>query len=88
MEDVEISLVKALIANSPKQKAVALTEVWRDAGMAQTNLAQLPISNLELQNTFKFLSQVSDYSYTILKQSLADKDITDEQYEKIFTTFE
>lgn len=50
-----------------------LTNVWREASVAQSCLAQLPINSNELENTSKFLNQVSDYSYSLSKKQSVEK---------------
>ena len=62
VQNVETYLAKALISTTPEHGAETLTNVWREASVAQSCLAQLPINSNELENTSKFLNQVSDYS--------------------------
>lgn len=78
-QNVETLMAKAMIANTPEQGIVNLSEVWRQANLAQANLGQLPISQLSLDNTAKFLTQVSDFSYSLVKQNLDGKKITQKQ---------
>ena len=80
VQDVEIYLAKSLITSSPENEAEILSYIWREANLAQTYLSMLPISSSELENTAKFLNQVSDYSYAlshkaINKQELSKEDI-------------
>ena len=80
VQDVEIYLAKSIISNSPESGTETLTYVWREANMAQTYLSMLPINSSELENTARFLNQVSDYSYslsrkTIDNQSLSQSDL-------------
>lgn len=82
-QNVEVMLSKAMISNSPEQGVVNLSEVWRQANLAQANLSQLPISQLALDNTSKFLTQVSDFSYTLLRQTLGGKPISQEQMDNL-----
>lgn len=80
VQDVEIYLAKSIISNSAESGTETLTYVWREANMAQTYLSMLPINSSELENTARFLNQVSDYSYslsrkTIDNQSLSQSDL-------------
>lgn len=83
IQNVEISLAKTLVTSTPNQTAQQLTEVWRQANFAQTSLGQLPLSNIELDKTSRFLSQVGDISYTLSRQTIDDKPITNEQWKTI-----
>ena len=60
VQNVETYLAKSLISNTPEHGAETLTHVWREANLAQSYLARLPIESNELSNTSKFLNQVSD----------------------------
>lgn len=77
MDDVEAYLAKSLISTTPEHGAETLMNVWRDANLASTYLAQLPINVEGISNTQKFLNQVSEYSY-----SLANKNINNEPLEQ------
>lgn len=77
VQNVETYLAKSLISSSPEQGAETLTNVWREANLAQVNLSQLPIESQELQNTAKFLNQVSDYSYSLSRKNIRDEKLTD-----------
>jgi spore germination protein len=79
VDNVEVSLSKALIANSKEQKGVLFGDIWNDANSAHYKLNALPINHLAISNTSKFLSQVSDYSYAMLKQNSLGVNPTKEQ---------
>lgn len=68
VQNVETYLAKSLISSSSEQGAETLTNVWREANLAGAYLAQLPIESNEIQNTAKFLNQVSDYSYSLSRK--------------------
>ena len=67
VKNVQNYLAKSLISSTPEHGAETLTQVWREANLASAALSQLPILTDELSKTEKFLNQVSDYSYVILK---------------------
>ncbi|NLB81222.1 MAG: germination protein YpeB [Clostridiaceae bacterium] len=78
--NLDATLTKATIANSPTQLSGLAVDLWRQAAFAQANLGQLPVSSTELDNTSKFLSQVGDYTYSLSKkaqngQQLSQKEI-------------
>ena len=83
IQNVETYLAKTTITNTPEHSAEMLTNVWREANLAQAYLAQLPISNNELANTSKFLNQVSDYSYALSKKSIYNEKLTDEELKNL-----
>ena len=80
VQNVETYLAKSLISSSAEHGAETLTNVWREANLACSHLAQLPVNSHELEKTAKFLNQVSDYSYSLFRknidgQKLSDKDM-------------
>ncbi len=83
IQDVEAYLAKSIISNSPESGAETLTYVWREANMAQTYLSMLPISSSELENTAKFLNQVSDYSYSLSRKTMNDNGLTQEDLDNL-----
>ena len=78
VQNVETYLAKSLISNTPEHGAETLTHVWREANLAQSYLARLPIESNELSNTSKFLNQVSDYSYTLSRKNIYNEALTQE----------
>ena len=83
VQNVEVFLAKSLITNSPESSAESLTNVWREANLAMGYLAQLPISSHELENTSKFLNQVSEYSYSLYRKNLKDEELTDDDLKNL-----
>lgn len=78
VQNVETYLAKSLISTTPEHGAQTLTHLWREADLAQTYLAQLPIESQELANTSKFLHQVSDYSYSLSQKNIYNEPLTQE----------
>ena len=74
--NVETYLAKSLISTTPEHGVETLTNLWREADMAQTYLSRLPIETQELENTQKFLNQVSDYSYSLSIKNIYDESLT------------
>ena len=59
VENVETYLAKSVISSTPEHGAETLTNLWREANLAQSYLSRLPIESQELENTEKFLNQVA-----------------------------
>ena len=83
VQNVETYLAKSLISNTPEHGAETLTNVWREANLAQAYLSQLPIESQELENTEKFLNQVSDYSYSLSRKNIYNENLTDEDLKNL-----
>ena len=83
VQNVETYLAKSLISSTPEHGAETLTHVWREANLAQSYLARLPIGSQELANTNKFLNQVSDYSFTLSRKNIYNEPLTQEDLDNL-----
>ena len=83
VQDVEVYLAKSIISNSPESGAENLTYIWREANLAQTYLSMLPMNSSELENTAKFLNQVSDYSYSLSRKTINNQKLTQEDLDNL-----
>lgn len=83
VQNVETYLAKSLISSTSEHGAETLTNLWREANLAQSYLARLPIESQELENTEKFLNQVSDYSYSLSRKNIYNEDLTDEDLKNL-----
>lgn len=83
VQNVENYLAKSLISTSPEHGAETLTQVWKEANLAQIYLSQIPIDNSGLSNTAKFLNQVSDYSYSLSRKNIYNEALTQEDLDNL-----
>ncbi|MBQ2938718.1 MAG: germination protein YpeB [Clostridia bacterium] len=83
VQNVETYLAKSLVSSTPEHGAETLTSVWREANLAQAYLSQLPIESQELENTERFLNQVSDYSYSLSRKNIYNESLTDEDLKNL-----
>lgn len=83
VKNVETYLAKAEISTTPEHSAETLTNLWREANLAQSYLTMLPIESQELENTEKFLNQVSDYSYSLSRKNIYNESLTEEDFKNL-----
>lgn len=83
VQNVKTYLAKTMISKSAEHGAEMLTHVWREANLAQAYLGMLPIESQELENTEKYLNQVSEYSYSLSRKNIDGEELTDEDINKI-----
>ena len=83
MDNVQNYLAKSTISSSSTHGAETLTNLWREANLAQTYLAMLPMQAHELENTEKFLNQVSDYSYSLSRKNIQGEKLSDEDLKNL-----
>lgn len=83
VKNVESYLAKSTISTNSEYEARTLTYLWREANLAQVYLASLPIESQELENTEKFLNQVSDYSYSLSRKNIEGNNLSDEEIKNL-----
>lgn len=88
INNLEAELAKVQIMNTSNITITSLANIWKQANMAKENFENLPTNPVLLQDTCKYLTQVSDYSYSLMKETLNNKKIEEKQYEQIATLHE
>lgn len=83
IDSVDTLLSKAQISNSPAELATISSDIFRQAAEAKSCLGQLPTSEINLENTAKFLSQVGDYTYVLSQAMINGTQISQEEYENL-----
>lgn len=84
VENVQVSLSKALVSDSRDQNVLLLSRIMNESYFAQDKLSQMPISHSDVAKTEKFLTQVADYSYTLMQNHLDGQELTSKQRETLF----
>jgi len=83
VDDIDSLLAKSMLASDAGELATISNELSVQANSAKACLAQLPITEIQLDNTEKFLSQVGDYTYTLSQSLIDDKTISSKEYENL-----
>lgn len=84
VENLQVSLSKALVSDSKEQNVLLLSQIVNEAYFAQDKLSQMPVAHAEIAKTEKFLTQVADYSYSLIQNHLDGKELTSKQRETLF----
>lgn len=79
MDNITTSLHKGMYANSVPMVAEISTSLSRDCSSAKSSLSQIIAPDSFLENTYKFLSQVGDFTYSINAGLQDGKTITDKE---------
>jgi len=83
VENLKSYLAKSTISKSAEHGAETLTNAWREANLAQVYLSMLPLETQELENTQKFLNQVSEYSYALSRKNINNENLTDQDLDNL-----
>lgn len=82
-DNINNTLEKQLYAGTPEQQSKLANKLFNEASAAKVAMAQLPMQELSLENTYKFLSQVGNYAQSIAKKSADGEKISDEEYNNL-----
>ncbi len=83
IDDIDTLLTKAQLANSPAQLASISGDIFRQSAEAKSCLGQLPTSDVQLDNTAKFLAQVGDYTYVLSQDMINGTALSEEEYKNL-----
>ena len=83
ISNVESEFAKLQITNTPKMTSTTLASIWKQSNLAKENLEELPSTQNSMSKASKYLSQVSDYSYSLLKKTTQNEKLNDEEYATI-----
>ena len=83
IQNFKIYLAKSMISKEAKHGAKTLMQVWRETDLATCYLSLVPIESQEIENTEKFLNQVSEYSYAMANKCIEGQNLSDDDINKI-----
>lgn len=86
--NINETLEKELYAGSSDMHRNLAVKLYQEASAAKSALAQLPMGKPQLDNTYKFLSQVGNYSLAVSKKLDKEDSISAEDYDNIAKLYE
>lgn len=86
--NIETTLDKGLYAATDTMVSQLSSELWREASGAKSAMSKLPLKDLALENTYKFLSQVGDFAYSLNKKIASGGEITEEEHQSLVSLSE
>ncbi|MBR3149701.1 MAG: germination protein YpeB, partial [Eubacterium sp.] len=85
LEAVNTDLTKTLYSNSSKELYTLSRDLYAQCQTAKNAVSRLPVSQMKLNNVYKFLSQASDYAQYISTELENGKTITEKQHKTLYT---
>ncbi len=79
VDNIDVALQKAQYASTGARIAGLSDEIWANAGAAQTDIAEMPLTTVNLSGITKFISQSGDYANTLNRQITDGSAVTAEQ---------
>lgn len=88
MDHIESDLSKVVYTNTPPMLAKLSSSLWREATGAKSSLSQLPTSDLQMDNTYRFLSQIGDYAMSLNRKVASGGTISESERESLVKLLE
>ena len=79
VQNLESDLSKVTVTISKQQSTLLFGDIWRQAGAAADRVNSLPITHVAISQTSKFLSQVSDFSYSLVRIQSGGEKLSDQE---------
>ncbi len=83
MDNIEVSLTKSIYANTDTLMGKLTSELQRNSSGAKESLSALSSGETKLFNTYKFLSQVGEFTASLNKKAAAGEKISNEERETL-----
>ncbi len=85
LEAVNTDLTKTLYSNSSQELYTLSRDLFAQCQTAKNAVSRLPVSQMELGNVYKFLSQAGDYAQYITSELESGKTIDEKQHKNLYT---
>ncbi|KYH29411.1 germination protein YpeB [Clostridium colicanis] len=83
VKNIKTDLAKSAVIGSKEQGLIAFGNISKYADAANDKLHSLPIPQEDLDGTSKFLSQVSDFAYSLARSAAQGKTLSSKDYDNI-----
>ena len=87
LDNIKTTLSKGMYSNSATMMTQLSGKLWSEAATAKAALAQLPVEELNLEQTYKFLSQVGNYSKSLSEKFSGGEALTGDEKENLKTLY-
>lgn len=83
LDIVETDLTKSLYSNAPDELLKLSRDLLSQCTSAKNAVSRLPVSQMELSNIYKFLSQAGDYAQYIAAKLERGESITEQEHDNL-----
>lgn len=87
LDNIKTTLSKGFYSNSPTMMTQLSAKLWSEASAAKAALAQLPVEELNLEQTYKFLSQVGNYSKSLSEKFSGGEELSGDEKDNLKTLY-
>ncbi len=88
LDNIKNNLEKGMYTNSISMLSDLSSKLVSDAATAKSALSQLPIEELDLEQTYRFLSQVGNYSKALAEKCASGGQLSEEEKSNISVLYD
>ena len=81
--NIEKTLSKLMVVNSPSQYVLLLDDIWRQSGTCVGLMSQIPSSHIDTAELNRFVVQLGDYAHGLTKTALSGKPMAEEDTKQL-----
>ncbi len=81
-DNINNTLEKQLCSGTSRQQEILANKLFNEASTAKQSISRLPMKEMSLENTYKFLSQVGSYAKALADKT-ADGGLKEEDYKNL-----
>ena len=81
-DNISITIEKQLCSGTSKQQAILANKLFNEASNAKQAISRLPMKDISLENTYKYLSQVGNYAVSIAEKT-PDNSLSQKDYDNL-----
>jgi germination protein YpeB len=85
IDSIETNLTKSVYSNSDKMLYEISSDLYSECNEAKEALSRLPVGQMNLSSTYKFISQAGDYSAYIAQKVTSGETISDQEHQNLST---
>lgn len=85
LDSIETNLTKSVYSNSDDMLFEISSDLYSECTKAKDALSRLPVSQMNLSSTYKFISQASDYANYIAQKVASGETLSDDEHKNLST---
>lgn len=85
LDSIETNLTKSIYSSNDKMLYEISSDLYSECNEAKDALSRLPVGQMNLSSTYKFISQASDYAAYIAKKVASGERISDAEHKNLST---
>lgn len=85
LDSIETNLTKSVYSNSDQMLYEISSDLFAECDAAKNALSRLPVGQMNLSSTYKFISQAGDYATYIAQKVSKGEKISDDEHKNLMT---